>query len=187
MREKKNKTGKTVLRLLLLALCGMILGVSVYAANAARLVGEMMPMPFGCGAAVVLSGSMEPTFSTGDLIVVTEAEEYAEGDIVVFQEGRMLVVHRIVDIDGTAITTRGDANNADDAPITAETIKGRVRFHIPQLGHVVNAIKSPVGIVCTIAAALALVEIPRRSEKKRDDEERQKIIDEINRLRQDED
>ena len=184
MKDKK-KIGKSVLRLLMLALCGVVLGVSVYSANAGHLLGEALPMPFGYGASVVLSGSMEPTLSTGDLSVVGEAEGYEEGDVVVFQEGRMLVVHRIVALDGDTVTTQGDANNVADAPISLAAVKGRVLFHIPAVGHVVNFLKSPVGIICTIAAALALVEIPRRNEKKRDDEERQKIIDEINRLRED--
>jgi len=34
-----------------------------------------------------------------------------------------------------------------------------------------------------VVAAIALVELPHRREKQKDDEERQKIIDEINRLK----
>ena len=34
-----------------------------------------------------------------------------------------------------------------------------------------------------IAAAIALIEIPHRNEKKKDDEERQKILEEIERLK----
>ena len=61
---------KDVLRWLLIVVCGLILGVNVYLANANSLVGNQLPMPFGYGAAVVLSGSMEPEFSEGDLIIV---------------------------------------------------------------------------------------------------------------------
>ena len=91
-------------RLLLLILCGVILGVNVYLANANSLVGNQLPMPFGYGAAVVLSGSMEPEFSKGDLIVVNETDTYEVNDIVVFQDGNSLVVHRIINIDGETIS-----------------------------------------------------------------------------------
>lgn len=142
-------------------------------------------MPFGYGAAVVLSGSMEPEFSKGDLIFVKETLEYAENDIVVFQDGNTLVVHRIIEIDEDTITTKGDANNATDEPITQEMIKGEVIGCIPFVGEIVNLIKTPLGTLAVVAAAIALVEIPRRWEKQKDDDERQKIIDEIKRLKDD--
>ena len=79
--------------------------------------------------AEVLSGSMEPTFSTGDLILVKESKDFRVDDIVVYQTGSVLVVHRIVELrDGTVIT-RGDANNVEDAPIRPEYIKGTVFGH----------------------------------------------------------
>ena len=54
-----NKVLKYILRIFLLALCGAVIGFNIYSANANRLVGNQLPMPFGCGAAVVLSGSIE--------------------------------------------------------------------------------------------------------------------------------
>lgn len=174
---------KSTFRLLLLILCGLILGVNVYLANANSLVGNQLPTPFGYGAAVVLSGSMEPEFSKGDLIVVKETENYKLNDIVVFQDGNSLVVHRIIDIDGETITTKGDANKTADEPINVSTIKGKVLFWIPFLGNVVSFLKTPLGTVCIITSAIALIEIPHRREKKKDDEDRQKIIEEIERLK----
>ena len=174
---------KNTFRLLLLILCGLILGVNVYLANANSLLGNQLPMPFGYGAAVVLSGSMEPEFSEGDLIVVKEAENYKLNDIVVFQDFGSLVVHRIISIDGETITTKGDANNIADKPVDVSAVKGKVLLWIPYAGSVVGFLKTPVGIIVTIAAAIALIEIPNRNEKKRDDAERQKIIEEIERLK----
>lgn len=174
---------KTFLRRVLLIVCGTILGINVYLANARSLVGNQLPMPFGFGAAVVLSGSMEPTFSTGDLIVVRECDSVAVDDIVVFQDGNSLVVHRVIALDGGSVITQGDANNVPDDPIDLSSVKGTVLFWIPHGGSVVSVIKSPVGTICLIAAAIALIEIPHLKEKQKDDEERQKIIDEIRRLK----
>lgn len=174
---------KTVARWLCLALCGLVLGLNVYQANANSLVGNQLPMPFGYGAAVVLSGSMEPAFSAGDLIVVKRTDRYELRDIVVFQDGNSLVVHRIVDMDGETVTTQGDANQIADQPVSRSAVKGKVLFWIPYAGRVAEFLKTPVGTIAVLAAAIALIEIPRRNEQKKDDEERQKILEEIERLK----
>ena len=96
-KTKKNKiTG--IVRLVLIAICGGILGFNLYSANANKLVGNKLPMPFGYGWAVVLTGSMEPSIQAGDLIIVSEDKPYDTGDTVVYQQGGMLVVHRVVEI-----------------------------------------------------------------------------------------
>lgn len=183
-KEKKKRVWKSLLRVLLLAVCGMVVGLNLYQLNANRLVGNQLPMPLGYGATVVLSGSMEPEFYKGDLIFVKETADYGENDIVVFQEGNILVVHRIIEIHEEEIITKGDANNVADKPITKEVIKGKVIGCIPFIGEIVNWIKTPLGTLLVAAAAIALVEIPHRREKQRDEIERQKIIDEIQRLKE---
>lgn len=184
MKDTKKKRVKipAPLRIALLVILGAILGFNIYMANANSLVGNQMPTPFGYGAAVVLSGSMEPEFSKGDLIVVKEADSFKVDDIVVFQDTGDLIVHRIIEKDGDTVVTKGDANDTADEPINVSVIKGKVLFHIPYVGTVVSFIKTPVGTICIIALAIALVEIPRRREKQEDDEERRKILDEIKRL-----
>lgn len=174
---------KSFIRRILLVVCGIVLGINVYLANARSLVGNQLPMPFGFGAAIVLTGSMEPTFSANDLIFVRECDSVTEGEIVVYQDGGSLVVHRVIAVDGQQITTQGDANNVADNPIDFSAVKGTVLFWIPRVGTAVSLIKSPIGTICLIVAAIALVEIPHRREKERDDAERQKIIDEIRRLK----
>ena len=141
-------------------------------------------MPFGYGIAIVLSGSMEPVISKDDLILVKESESYAVDDIVVYQNINSLVVHRIIAIDGDSIITKGDANNVADEPISAADIKGKVLMWNSFAGKCVSFLKTPIGTICIIAAAIALIEIPHRKEKDKDDEERQKIIDEIRRLKE---
>lgn len=178
--QKLKSVGRTAVLLLL----GLVLGLNLYLWNARNLVGNAMPMPFGYGAAVVLSGSMEPTFSAGDLIIVMEPDALAVGDIVVYQDSGSLVVHRIIAMDGEILTTQGDANNAPDSPVSASAVKGKVLFWIPYVGNIVNVLKTPAGIIGVIAAAIALIELPRRREQKKDEETRQQIIDEILRLKQ---
>ena len=192
--KDKRKLFINILRTVLLIICGTLIGVNVYLINAKTLAGNDLPMPFGYGAAVVLSGSMEPTlsvndliivqeFSTGDMIVVKETEDFDIYDIVVYKSGSSLVVHRIVGIGAEKVVTKGDANNTEDEPITRADVLGKVIFHIPYLGTVISFLKTPVGTIILVGLAILLVEIPHRREVEKDDEEMQKIIDEINRLK----
>ena len=171
-----------IARYLILALLAIIIGGNIFALNASRLAGNQVPMPFGYGASVVLSGSMEPTLSIGDLLILQEADAYYEGDIVVYQSGKMAVVHRIVSIGPEAAITRGDANNANDEPIPLTAIKGKVIRSVPKVGHLVWAIKSPLGLIVTVALAVLLVEFSYRDEKKTKNDEQEQLKAEIRKL-----
>lgn len=179
----KNKKLKNILRLVVLVVLGAVIGVNAYLVNANNLVGNKLPMPFGYGAAVVLSGSMEPEFSKGDLIIVKETEDFDLNDIVVFESDNALVVHRVVGMGKDEVVTKGDANNVADEPITKDAVLGKVLFWIPYLGTFVGFLKTPAGIIIMIALAILLIEIPHFREVKKDDEEMQAIIDEIKRLK----
>ena len=182
--KKNHKKLKTALRLLLVSLAAAVIGVNFYAANAAKVVGNAIPMPFGVGSAVVLSGSMEPEISIGDLLFISEREGYEVGDVVVYQDGKMAVTHRIVSISGNEVITRGDANNTEDDPITLEQIKGEVVLAIPYVGSVVNAIKTPLGTICILALAIFLLERSFSAEKQQKKEELDAIRAEIEKLKQ---
>ncbi|MBR2310751.1 MAG: signal peptidase I [Oscillospiraceae bacterium] len=174
---------KSILRTAVLLVAGLALGVQLYFWNARSLVGNALPMPFGYGAAVVLTGSMEPTIMVDDLIVVKKTESFEIGDIVVFQNGNLLVVHRIVDMDEQTVTTRGDANNAEDTPISSIYIKGKVVGHVRGVGAAVRMIKSPIVTFGLIAGAVLLVEMPYRKTKKQDDDDLEALKAEIRKLK----
>ena len=182
MNKPKQKI-KSFLRMLLLTVVGIIIGVRLYSWNAQTLAGNQMPMPFGWGISVVLSGSMEPTLSVNDLVIVHEQDSYEVGDIVVYQDGNMLVIHEIRSINGNEIITKGEANDVEDEPISVSDIKGKATFHIPFAGMLVRFLKTPVGFILIIAAAIVLFEIPHLRERKKNAEEQEKIIEEIKRLK----
>lgn len=178
-----SKPIKTALRLTTIVLIAALLGVSVYRINAERVSGDVLPMPLGFGMTVVLSGSMEPTLSAGDLLIVVKADDYAVGDVVVYQSGRSGVVHRIVSVDGENVVTQGDANNIADAPISRDRIKGKVACAIPAVGHVVNWIKTPIVSILLLAAAVFLTELSFRRDKRRDEAEKRALKEEIEKLK----
>lgn len=173
---------KPVLRVLALLLLGSFLGLRFYAWNARSLTGDALPMPLGFGASVVLSGSMEPTLSVGDLLIVRAQESYETGDVVIYQSGRVPVVHRIVAMDGESVTTRGDANNVADAPFHSELIKGKVINVIPLLGYLFLALKTPLATAVLVISALLLMEMSFRNERKAKNAQQEKIKAEIRQL-----
>lgn len=175
---------KALLRTLFLIVVSLVLGINIYSWNARSLTGNVLPMPFGYGGAVVLSGSMEPAIMVDELIIVKAEDAYEVGDVVVYQSGHMLIVHRIVDMDGQTVTTRGDANTVNDAAIELAQIKGKVIAHIPHMGALVRVMKSPVATIILIAAAVLTIELPFRREKEKKDEELERIKEEIRRLKE---
>ena len=182
--KKKKIKQNAIWRHILLVICGLLLGINIYLTNAYNLLGNKLPMPFGYGTAVVLSGSMEPTFSKDDLIIVKKKDSFDIGDIVVYQSNDSLVVHRVVSMDGDMVVTQGDANNIEDASFDKIAIKGVVIGCIPSLGVFVNAIKTPTGTIVVLLCAFLLIELSFRKQKASDDKRIEDIKAEIRRLRE---
>lgn len=172
-----------LVRVTSLVILAIIIGLYIYMWNANKVLGDAMPMPSGFGAAVILSGSMEPELSIDDLIIVKKYDNYDVGDIVVYQRNYELIVHRIVEINGNNVITKGDANSAYDKMIDISTIKGRVIFSIPCIGRLIEFIKSPIGVIFVISLSLFLYIYSNKKEKKIDDIEIIEIEDEIEKFR----
>lgn len=182
MNEAKRKI-ISIGRVVILALISLIIGLMIYRWNAQTLTGNAVPMPFGCGISFVRTGSMDPTLSVNDLVIVKEADNYKVGDIVVYQDENMPVIHRIISIDGEKVITQGDNNNKPDDPISIENIKGKMVVHIPFLGVVAIFLKTPVGTMLLIIVAIVLFELPHHRERKKAIDEQEKIKEEIKRLK----
>ena len=182
-RKKINKYS-ALIRWIVLAVLGILLGFNVYLANANSLAGNKLPMPFDFGTAVVLSGSMEPALSVNDFIIVHESESYDINDIVAYDSGSGMIVHRIIEQHGNTFITKGDANNISDEPITKEAVKGKVVFSIPHAGVVIKAIRSPVGIVIIIIAVGLLIAGSFQRKRISDEDRLEEIKEEIRRLKE---
>ncbi len=183
--QKKRFSKKTVFRYIVFSFIGIVLGLFVYTQNAKGLLKDKIPMPFGYGMSVVLSGSMESRLSVDDLVIIKATDNYKVNDIVLFQDGNSLVIHRIIEIDGDTVTTKGDANNTADEPINKSQIKGVLVYDIAGLGAVVNILKQPVSVFIILAAAFLLTEFSYRKEKDTDTEELDEIKKMIEELKKD--
>ena len=183
--QKKRFSKKTIFRYIVFSFIGIVLGLFVYTQNAKGLLKDKIPMPFGYGMSVVLSGSMESRLSVDDLVIIKATDNYKVNDIVLFQDGNSLVIHRIIEIDGDTVTTKGDANNVADEPINKSQIKGVLVYDIAGLGAVVNILKQPVSVFIILAAAFLLTEFSYRKEKDTDTEELDEIKKMIEELKKD--
>jgi len=123
----------------------------------------------------VLSGSMRPTFSPGDMVIVIPEPVSAVrvGQVISYQVPvgiHQVETHRIVKIlQGGAhptVQTQGDANNYHD-PWTAK-LEGNTAWRmvavIPHLGYVVNFLRSPTLQRAAIFVAPALLALLLLSE-----------------------
>jgi len=74
----------------------------------------------------VETGSMEDNIHAGDYILIyKKSGNYKVGDVVTYKVNNYFVTHRIVKIEDDYVTTKGDANNTEDAKITKNEIVGK--------------------------------------------------------------
>ena len=129
----------------------------------------------GYFCAIVSSGSMEPTISVNDLLVIAASDFYQAEDIVTYVSPRgSLVTHRVVEAFDRSYLTKGDANNVPDDKVAAQKILGQVVAIIPGVGGLVNGLLSPAGIILLICVFVLVWSIRRiwrgRNETKQDPE-----------------
>jgi len=112
----------------------------------------------------VISGSMEPVYSVGDLLYVKDVDvnSIQVGDPITFVLNEDLVVatHRVVRIDAANehFYTKGDANETEDsAPVHFKNVIGVPQFSIPYLGYVSDFIQNPPGTYITIGVGILLI------------------------------
>lgn len=147
--------------------------VAIVVIFAVLLVGVRL---FGIQVYAVTSGSMEPEYPVGCLIYVkpVDASKVKVGDVITFVlPNETPATHRVIEIDSEKqqFTTKGDANDGEDAPVHFKNMIGKPIFHIPILGFVAHFIQHPPGMYIAIAAGailLILVFLPdilKKSEK----------------------
>lgn len=109
---------------------------------------------FGYRYYTVLTPSMEPAYSVGDMVFVKveNAALIKVGDVITFNpssDGDAYLTHRVTekldDYEGTGVTcfrTRGDANDSEDSFLIDEgRVIGVVRLGIPMLGYIVRFVR----------------------------------------------
>ena len=112
----------------------------------------------------IISPSMEPQYSVGDLIYVKKVNPATikENDVITFVINEELAVgtHRVVRVDAEnqRLYTKGDANEIEDQdPVHFNNVIGVPKFSIPKLGYVSDFIQNPPGMYITIGIGIVLI------------------------------
>jgi signal peptidase I len=134
------------------------IGFLMYITYQASKNPDEIPSFFGYKPFTVLSNSMQPAFSAGDMLFVNEkpTSKIAVNDVITFKESnRKLITHRVVDKTKQGFMTKGDNNNIKDEEIVApENVVGTLAFTIPKAGYVSKFVSSPWGITLLILIPL---------------------------------
>ena len=135
--------------------------VKVFTTIMLALIALLAVLLFGCRAVgitpySVLSGSMEPTYHVGSMIYVVrqKPQDIKVGDAITFKVHKKVpATHRVVEInyEKKQFLTKGDANDAFDAPVSFTKLIGKPIFTIPQLGYFAGWLSSARGRIGTVA------------------------------------
>ena len=127
--------------------------------------GIGIPRLFGINEFNVLTASMSPTYPTGSLVFVQPKEPATirPGEVVtcIMNEDLDMVTHRVTknDYDEKTLTTKGDANMAEDSPTLYENVVGVVVFSLPYIGAYIDYLTNDTngrvlgigGVLCILA------------------------------------
>lgn len=112
----------------------------------------------------VLSGSMEPAYSVGDLLYVKTVDpatiEVGQDITFILNEDLVVATHRVVRVDAEnqRFYTKGLANEIEDGePVHFNNVIGVPQFAIPKLGYVSDFVQNPPGMYITIAVGVVLI------------------------------
>lgn len=143
--------------------------IVILAAVAVIVVAVLIPRIAGATPYTILTGSMQPAYPPGTLVVVRpvdDIDDLSVGDVVTVQleSGEETVVtHRIAQIqhraDGqTQFITKGDANDVPDAePRMPVQVRGQVWYSVPYLGYVSTALSGSQRSWLVTAIAVGLI------------------------------
>lgn len=153
--KKKNKIFGYILDLLtLIVLIAIILGV--YYIVQVRVLKKDNANLFGYAFFEVATGSMSGTIEIGDIVIVKITKDVQENDIIVYTEDSNYITHRLIEKKDNKLITKGDANNAEDKPITNEQVLGKVEKIVPKVGIWKKVLFSPEVIILGIILVVLL-------------------------------
>lgn len=116
---------------------------------------------FGYRMYIIMSGSMEPQINIKDAIITKQEAEPKVGDIIAFENGSAITVHRITKVytegDNRLYQTKGDNNNAEDQGLVQKSqVKGTVKVILPVVGQTVYFLQSHF-IVLILAIGIIII------------------------------
>ena len=155
---------------------------------------DKVPDFLGYKPFIVLSGSMEPSIMTGDMVFVkeTDPDSLKVGDVIAYKSGSAVVTHRIVEVKSengeTRYVTQGDANNAaDQSLVKPADVEGIYQRRAAGAGNLAMFMQTTTGMILFVVCPLVLFvlwDVIRRQLESRKEVSRTKELEmELERLR----
>lgn len=124
------------------------------------------------GYVLTLGVSMEPTYRTGDLVLVRPAPAYEVGDVVAYRVpdddigAGVVLIHRIIGGSGAeGYELQGDNNPTPDEWHPRDTdVVGKAWLVLPRAGSVLAKARDPL-VLASLAAGIAAAMVLRPSRK----------------------
>ena len=124
---------------------------------------DKVPDFLGYKPFIVLSGSMEPSIMTGDMVFVkeTDPDSLKVGDVIAYKSGSAVVTHRIVEVKSengeTRYVTQGDANNAaDQSLVKPADVEGIYQRRVAGAGNLAMFMQTTTGMILFVVCPLVL-------------------------------
>ena len=115
-------------------------------------------------AYMVRSESMTPAINMGDMVVTGPPDNpfgrsISPGSIVTYNHEGELVTHRLLEINGEELVTKGDAvEDTDPWQVTVNDVQGVYLFRLPLLGYMSNFVRTRTGwLVAVLTPAVVAV------------------------------
>ncbi len=121
-------------------------------------------------------------FYAGDMIIIRRCDtsEIKKNDVITFMPGddpNVFLTHRVVEIENELsgqpalfFVTRGDANNTNDPPISAQMVIGKKVMTIPRMGRVIQYIREHLVLSLTLMVSSFILVLALRMYFKKSNE-----------------
>lgn len=177
MEENKNKVIDTISQIINIAIkavlniiyviLGIIAIILIYNIIQISIFNKPYMNIFGYSFFQVKTGSMSGTLEIGDIIAVKLTKDVKKDDIITYEKEQILITHRIIEKQGESIITKGDANNAEDEPITKKDVIGKVVYTLKNVEIWKEVFKTPeVYILVIITLVLFGITVSIEEKKK---------------------
>ena len=124
------------------------------------------PTLFGHQMYFIRSGSMSPYLEVGDVII---SKKYDGGELVAGENGDVvtyygdvngrteLITHRVIEVDGDTVVTKGDYNTSADSPISKSEIEAVMTYKTVIIDDIYGVISTTWGFWLLIFTPIALL------------------------------
>ncbi len=103
-------------------------------------------------ARIVVTDSMAPSLRAGDLVLLQPIRDMiTPGMVVTYDFQGKLITHRVVEVVGDMLVTKGDNNQeVDPWRVSFSDVVGVPNVRIPYAGYLLEFVKSPIGFLVLI-------------------------------------